>query len=554
ASTLTTIIVFLPLVFLDYQVRQLYIPFGLAITFSLLASLVSSIIFVPWIYSNLTTDIYVKQEPKWQEIMLTKNKKILKFIFRKAKFILPFTLLLVCSSFWILATRESEFIETTEINTFRIGVQFPPATRLEHSNEIIKEIEKELLKYPQVERVNSRVEKLHTFIEVKVKKDVEKIKNDFRKKFDKFAPAFLYYQPSQDIASKEVFIDFYGQDYKVLKQLAFLASGRLSQIPQLTDVKIRMREDEPEIIVNVDKSKLSLGKFLTLYFAESLHCMLRGLVATYYRIGGKEYETICRLIPGSITNTKELDFLKFISPYKEIYGLNQLAEVAQVDQQQEIWRKNKRRFIQVSANRHKVGLSTAAKLMDNVLKTISFPKDYSYKFSGEYEDMIRNRKQFMLALGLTVILVYITLAALLESYLQPLLIMFSIPAGLIGVAWFLFIFKRPISLGSWIGLMILCGIVVNAVIVMIEKMNIYRRKTKRKLIYSVLASPNTYLREVLMTSVTTILGTSPLVLNFDETAVLWRTLGITIFGGMLTSTIICLFLIPILYYNIETKQ
>ncbi|MEM2507193.1 MAG: efflux RND transporter permease subunit [Nitrososphaeria archaeon] len=549
ASTLTTIIVFLPLVFLEYQIKQLYIPFGLTITFSLLASLLSSIIFVPWIYFNLSKT-FVLEELEWQKKIIKMFCKSIKFVFRKASYILIATAVVIFLSFYILSKRDSEFIETTEINTFRIGVQFPPATKIELSNEIVKKIEKELLQYPQVKRITSRVEKLHTFIEVKVQKDVEYVKEDFRKKFDKFAPAFLYYQPSQEIASKEVFIDFYGHDYKVLKQLAFIASGRLAQISQLSDVKIRMREDEPEVVINIDRNKLSLAGLLTLYFADTLHGKLRGLVATYYRTSGKEIETICRLRPGSVSNVSELNLLRFVSPYGNIYTLNQLSEITKVETQQEIWRKNKRRFIQISANR-RVGLSVAGEIINRTLKTINFPKDYSYNISGEYEDMIRNRKQFSLALYLTIVLIYMTLAALLEAYLQPLLIMFSIPTGIVGVSFLLYIFKRPISLGTWIGLMMLCGIVVNAVIVMVEKMNICREKFKKKLIYVVFVSPKTYLREILMTSITTILGILPLIFNFDETAVLWRTLGLTIFGGILFSTVLCLFLVPLLYYNLE---
>jgi len=560
ASTLTTIIVFLPLVFLEPEIRKLYVHFGLAITYSLIASLIGSIIFVPPLVLRLSKKLEF-EKPIWEKNLLYYFISGLKFIFRNPKKIILITLILLVFTFRIFSTRESEFMETADINTFRIGIQFPPATRIERSDDIVKEIEKELLKYPQVERVSSKVEKLHTFIEVKVKRDVDYVKNDFRKKFDKFMPAFLYYQPSQSLASKEVFVDFYGYDYSVLKQIAFLASGRLSQIKTLSDVKIRMREDEPEINIYVNRNKLGLFKLTTLYLADTLHGQLRGLVATYYRTAGKEIETICRLFPGSVKNESELKVLRFVSPYGDIIALNQVSDISKVNTQQEIWHRNKKRFIQISANRQKVGLSTAVRQIDKILKTLKFPKDYSYKFSGEYEDMVRNRKQFLLALFLTIILIYIVLAALFESYSQPFIIMLSIPLGLIGVAIFLWVFKRPISLGVWIGLMMLGGIVVNSAIVMVEKMNIYKRKVSPfekggllrgiNLLKVIFATPETYLSEVLMTSITTILGVLPLILNPDESSVMWRTLGLTIFGGMLFSTFLVLFLVPLAYFASE---
>ncbi|MFN3967007.1 MAG: efflux RND transporter permease subunit, partial [Endomicrobiia bacterium] len=476
---------------------------------------------------------------------------ILKFVFRNPKRVLLFTCILLVFAFYVFVTRESEFTETTDIDTFRIGIQFPPATRIERSNDIVKEIEKELLTYPQVERVISKVEKLHTFIEVKVKRNIDYVMDDFRKKFEKFMPAFLYYQPSQSIASKEISVDFYGYDYSVLKQLAFLSSGRVAQIPSLTDVKIRMREDEPEILVQVDHNKLGLFNLTTLYLANTLHGQLRGLVATYYRTVGKEIETVCRLFPNSVKSESELKTLNFVSPYGNVIALNQVADIYKLDTQQEIWHKNKKRFIQITANRKKTGLSTAVKNIDNVLKTLKFPKDYFYKFSGDYEDMVKNQKQFTLVLILTVILIYMTLAALFESYSQPFIIMLSIPLGLIGVSSLLFLFKKPISLGVWVGLMILGGIVVNSAIVMVEKINIYRRKKNYSLLRIIIETPRTYLMEILMTSITTILGVLPLILNPDETAVMWRTLGLTIFGGMLFSTFFVLFFIPLAYFGFE---
>ena len=199
-------------------------------------------------------------------------------------------------------------------NVFRVGIQFPPATRIEHSDEIVKKIEKALMSYPTVERVSSKVEKLHTFIEVKVDKDAERFKNIFRKRFNEFAPAFVYFQEAQSTGASEIFIDFFGVDYGILKQLAFASSGRLSQVKGLTDIKIRMREDEPEMHIFVDPNKLAMFGLTTNYLGNTLHCMLRGLIATQYRTEGKQIETICRIMPGTVSSVKELPFLSVLSP------------------------------------------------------------------------------------------------------------------------------------------------------------------------------------------------------------------------------------------------
>jgi HAE1 family hydrophobic/amphiphilic exporter-1 len=292
-----------------------------------------------------------------------------------------------------------------------------------------------------------------------------------------------------------------------------------------------------------------LFNLTTLYFANTLHGDIRGLVATYYRTEGKEIETICRLFPDTIKKVEDLQMLRFVTPYREVVALNQVSDITKVSSQQEIWHKNKKRFIQISGNRRNVGLSKIVEEMDKQLKVLKFPKDYFYRFSGEYEDMVRNAKQFQMALVLTILLIYMTLASLFESYSQPFIILLSIPLGLIGVALLLWVFKRNLSLGVWIGLMMLGGIVVNSAIVMVEQMNIFRRGKGYNLKRVILQTTNVYFTEVMMTSLTTILGVLPLILNFDESSVMWRTLGLTIFGGMLFSTIFVLYIVPLAYYG-----
>ena len=229
ASTVTTIIVFLPLVFLDPEIRQMYVPFGLTITFALVASVIATMMFIP-------AEIYRWQNKlnlnfsNWYIKVRHFYGKALKFCFRWQTYVWIFTLILFLISVKIMITRDSEFIDAGNINTFRIGIQFPPATRIEVSNEIVKNMEKVLYSYrDKVERVSSKVEKLHTFIEVTVYEKAEEFKEEFRKRFGEFSPAFVYYQDSNSSASKEIYVDFYGQNYDTLKQLAFSASGRLQQ-------------------------------------------------------------------------------------------------------------------------------------------------------------------------------------------------------------------------------------------------------------------------------------------------------------------------------------
>ena len=480
--------------------------------------------------------------------------KLLKFCFRNKTWIWLIIILLFVAAVRILMTRDSEFMDAGDVNTFRIGVQFPPATRIELSNEVVKKMEKALLSYKdQVERVSSKVEKLHTFVEVKVYEKPEEFKEEFRKRFGEFSPAFVYFQDSQDSAAKEIYIDFYGQDYETLKQLAFSSSGRLQQVNGLTDVKIRMREDEPEVLVNVDYNRLAIFGLTTYYFSNTLHCQIRGLIATQYRTEGKQIETICRLYPGSIPNVDSIPFVGMVNPKKDVVYVGQVAEINKVKSNQEIWHKYKKRFIQISANRTKIGLTTAAKRINETLKGVAFPRDYSFKISGDYEKTVENRGSFILAVSLTVILIFFVLASIFESYLQPALIMFSLPLSIIGVAFVLWAFKKPISLGVWIGIMILFGCIVYSSIIIVDKIN-QRRHGRTNLLRVIFESCKERLRPELITLLMKTLGLLPMVLSRDESASMWRSLGLTVLFGTISGTILTMLIIPTAYYVLENPK
>ncbi|MCL2389135.1 MAG: efflux RND transporter permease subunit, partial [Elusimicrobia bacterium] len=553
ASTVTTIVVFLPLVFLEPEIRQLYVPFGLTITFALIASLIATMVFLPPQIYFWQNKFDLEYQGWFMSIRRTYGR-MLKFVFKRQFFVWSAVFLVFLLSVHILSQRDSEFLDAGDVNTFRIGVQFPPATRIEVSNELVKQIEAALLSYrDQVTRVSSKVEKLHTFIEVTVNANAQTFREHFRTRFGEFSPAFVYFQEGGASAAREMFIDLYGQDYDVLKQIAFSASGKLQQIQGLDDIKIRMREDEPEINLVVDPHRLAMFGMTTYFFANYLHCQLRGLIATRYRTDGRFIDTIARLVPDTIRSAEELPFLSVVSPSREIVFVGQVAEVEKVQSTQEIWRKNKRRFIQISANRNNIGLTAAAEQIRQVMATVNFPQDYSFNIAGDYERTVRNRSQFMFAIALTIILIYFVLASIFESYIQPAIIMFSLPLSVIGVAIALWAFDKPISLGVWIGMMILFGSIVYGAIIVIDKINI-RRVGRTNLLRVIFEACKERLRPEIIASLMKTLGLVPMVISTDQAASMWRSLGMTVLFGTISGTVLTMLIVPSAYYFLEEPK
>jgi HAE1 family hydrophobic/amphiphilic exporter-1 len=207
-------------------------------------------------------------------------------------------------------------------------------------------------------------------------------------------------------------------------------------------------------------------------------------------------------------------------------------------------------MIQVSANRGYLAFGTAAERVKEQLKDMKFPIDYYWKFGENYWRMVRNQRELTFALILTVILIYLVLASLFESYLQPFIIMATVPLAAIGVLLALDFLKRSVNVGVLMGAMMLGGIVVNNAIILIDEIN--RLGTKAIAGFkAVLISGESRLRPIMMTTLTTILGLLPMAIDRSPEANLWSPLAITVMAGLATSTLLTLGLIPCMYLVFE---
>ncbi|MFH1847911.1 MAG: efflux RND transporter permease subunit, partial [Candidatus Omnitrophota bacterium] len=214
------------------------------------------------------------------------------------------------------------------------------------------------------------------------------------------------------------------------------------------------------------------------------------------------------------------------------------------------WRKGKIRMIQVSANIGTVSLGKAVKQIKESIKDINFPENYYYKIGGNYDTLVKSQKQFLPTILLMLILVYMVIASLYESYTQPFIIMAAVPLSVIGVSISLLISRKPISMGVVVGIVMLGGIVVNNSIILIDKINHIRKKGISAMKAVVMAGENR-LRPILMTTCTTILGLLPMAVDQSESAGLWSPLAITVIGGLSSSAFLTLFVIPSIYVVLD---
>ena len=216
----------------------------------------------------------------------------------------------------------------------------------------------------------------------------------------------------------------------------------------------------------------------------------------------------------------------------------------------EVWRKNKARMIQVSATIGKIPLSKAAEEAKKALGDLKLPEGYYYRFGGNYPTMVATQKQIYPILLLTVVLIYLVLASLFESYYQPFIIMVAVPLALIGVVIALYATGKSVGMGVFVGMIMLGGIVVNNSILLIDHAN-NLRKEKMNHIKAIILASRDRLRPILMTTCTTLFGLLPMAISTSEGSNLWSPLAITVMGGLISSTILTLLIVPSVYVASE---
>lgn len=628
ASTFTTVIVFLPLIFVNKEIQLLYGGLGITVTLSLLISLMVAISLVPMLASRILRPL--KQDTGSRIIQEAVNplpathyplpqiaqpsffKKFkhayqtsLRFILYLRYLVIPFVFALFLGSLRYGAKLEKEFIGVAEQNKFTVFIEMPTGTRLEVSDKIVKEVEKMLSEVAEVKSATARVEPWSSKVYVELKsleqrkRSTQQIIEGLRPKVAALEPAFIYFEEPEEIATKEILIEIYGYDYDLLRDLAIQIGSRMQGIEKLTDVKIRMREGRPEMRLLIDKERAAFFGWSVEEIAEVIHAQMRGLIPTRYHAKedtyvrlkedtlypkrarrplleerkivqkkeeeerqlkkpsgmmppsykeAQEVEMISRLQERFRRTFSDLHRLILMTPEGKPIYLEQMADFKLELGPSEIWRKNKSRMVQVSANMGGQALGSVAKKVTEAAKDIKLPEGYYWRFGGNYDKMLQNQKELSFAFILTIFLVYLVLASLFESLIQPFIILASVPLATIGVVGALYFTHKPMGIGVLIGAIMLAGIVVNNAIILVNSINRRRQQKRTELLKEiVVVSSGDRLRPILMTTITTLLGLIPLAIDKSEAANLWSPLALTVMSGLVTSTFFTLYIVPSIY-------
>ena len=348
-------------------------------------------------------------------------------------------------------------------------------------------------------------------------------------------------------AGNTVDIEIYGYDFNKTSQLAEQARQLCMALPGARDVNISREDDRPDIKITVDKEKASRLGLSSATISTYLRNRVAGMNCGYLKDDGSEYDIVVRLQEEDRNSISDVLDLTIPTPTGKKVKLSEVAEVGEYWAPPTIERKSRQRIVTVKVTPYQTSLGElAGQIEANVLPQLDVPVGYSTHLAGSYEDMQDATSDMAMLMLLIILLVYIVMASQFESLRMPAIIMFSVPFALSGVILALWVTGHSLDMIGALGLVLLVGIVVKNGIVLVDYINLMRERGY-ELNTAIQMSGRSRIRPVLMTAFTTVLGMVPMAVSSGEGAEMWQPLGIVVIGGLMVSTFLTLYIVPVLY-------
>ena len=585
-SVLTTVVVFLPLIFVIGIIGQISKDFALTVTFSLLASLVASLTIVPLLSARgmkvgkgvvleNEDDLSVLDKAGATSKMRNFYGGILeKFVNAKGKYMF-YTIVIFLISLLPFIVLDKELMPKVDQGQFTVKVDMPAGTRLEVTNSESEKIEKFILKIPEAEAVNvtvgstkesatksivDRLTSSQAEIVVNLKKkrklkssDIVQIIQNQISKMDLEGARIDYILQENVLGAglsiqAPVTIELKGNDLKVLEKVTYELQNGLKKVEGVYGVKNNLSEPSPESKVYIDKDKAALYGLSVTDIAQTALIGLKGYISTKLKEKGEEFDIRVRLRQKDRSDFDKLARMEIQSPSGVRIQLSSVASFGKGRGPSEIRRLNQERVVSVYGNIYERSSKDVYEDVNKLINKINIPKGYFVKLTGETEEMKASFDSMRNAIIAAFLLVYMVMAALFESLWQPLIIMFTIPLSIIGVSWSLLITHTSVSAYVLMGVGILGGIVVNNAIVLLDCVNLFRSRGM-PVKDAVVNASKIRIRPILMTALTAILGLLPMALIGGEGAELRAPMAITVMGGLLVGTFLTIIVIPTLYLS-----
>lgn len=593
ASTIVIIVVFLPLTMLSGLTGTIFRSLGWIVSITVSVSTLAAISITPMMSAHMLKgrNIYGSDEDnnnknkdkgyklwastigKALDWLDNTYQKLLTYVlkYKKTTLILAFVIFLgTMALFPLLGT---EFLPQADQGNVNANIHLQTGLKLEKTEQFISKLEKIVNeRYPEKYIIsfsagtsenasmsqmassqgsNEVVMTLRLVDREERERTVFDIAEDFRNVLDTM-PEVIKYDINAGgggaAMGNNVEVQIFGQDLDSTMKIANILRDEISKIPGARDVIINRKNDQPTFKIYFDREKLTRLGLTSATVSNTLRNYITGYTASKYREEGSEYDVIVRLNDRARNDIELFKNLMISTPTGAKVSLSEIANIVEESTPPEIEHENKQRVITVSAKPENISLGELGASIQKLTRNIDLPRGVDINVGGRYEDQMESFRDLIILLLVSILLVYISMAAQFESLTMPLLIILSIPFALSGVILALLITGKTLSVNAMLGGVMLIGIAVKNSIILVDFTNLLRDRGLR-LHDAVVQAGRSRLRPILMTASTTFLGMLPMALSTGEGSELWAPIGIAVIGGLVFSTILSLIVVPTAYYT-----
>jgi HAE1 family hydrophobic/amphiphilic exporter-1 len=579
ASTFTTVAVFFPIVFVEGIAGQLFKDMALTVTYSLLASLVVSLTLVPMLNAVMRREnskewvsrvlrILFKPVDKIYDKFYVAYKNIQDTTFKRRKIIIVSVLLLFAVSIFMIRFMGQELIPVISQGEFHINVEFQPGTSLKENTAIVSDISDTLKEYEEIDSVYELIgkgsragisfqeerENLSEFT-IRLKPGIlgtkeDRIMDRVRVDLAKFPTTKVkVYKPRMFSFKAPLEVVVSGNNLDLIKGVSDELLEKIREIEGIIDVKSSMEEGYPEVQIIFNRAILASQDMTINSVGSQLRNKIEGEVATRFIESDREVDIRVRLSEDSRDRVEKIERIQIRNGLGVMVPLKALAQIQIKEGPAEIRRILQQKSAVITGNIAGISLDEAKeKIMVAVASTETGP-EVAINMAGQSMEQDVAFSSMLFAIFLAVFLVYLVMASQFESFKKPFIIMFTIPLGIIGVVSVGLLASMSINVIVLIGLIILSGIIVNNAIVLVDYIGQLQKQGMPK-VEAIKTAAQVRWRPILMTTVTTGLGLTPMALDFNEGFEIRIPLALTLIGGLIFGTFLTLVFIPLVYNTV----
>jgi len=578
ASTLTTIAVFVPVLFIGGIAGQTFQQLAWVVSFALLSSLLIAITVVPMLSSRFlrvgSSKVFAPIT-RFLDGLSTGYRAVLGGALNHRAAVGGTAALLFAGAVYVWPLIGVELEPELDEGSIRVNVELEPGTRVEVTGEVVRQLEQIIRdNVPEVDNLMSEAGSNSSWRaegtnegEIRIELIDQELRDRSAGEIAAALRPMLSVGPGMIIQTRirgalrrrggngfgddRLTVEIRGHELETSKVMAEEVRKAMLDVDGVVSAQMSRRPGTPEMVVSVDREKANSMGLAVAEVADTLETAIGGTRASMYRDQGDEYEIVVRLQESDRLDTTQVGRVPLFLPDGSTIPASSVVTLSRREGPFEITRADQQRIIVVNGVIGDRDLGSIVEDLDARLQALSWPPDYEYRFGGEYEEQQEAFRELTFAAILALILVYMVMASQFESIRDPFIILFSIPLAFVGVASILLLTDTTFNMQGFLGVIVLVGIVVNNAIVLVDYINLLRREHGYDLREAVLTAGGRRLRPILMTTITTVLGLLPMSLGLGEGGELQAPMARVVVGGLTSSTLITLVVIPVVYYTLE---